>query len=660
VINATVNEVLRLNLFFQHPEIIISEDYYFYQNLTVLQNDNENISVYLNKSDSSNFVKFVNQTAGGAYYQDDYTLYLQPHAYKNVTLRLYVLPNQGFNGGAYDIPFYALSLKDYNTTNTTTLKIHVNDTNPIDDIEITGINPSSLYSDESLAADISIHKLYPPGMTDVQICYCINENPAYSCGPSYNNYGCSWIAITTWLNYTKTVTVNEEPGSYYFIVAVKYPTDENIKRANSPSFYVITPPSVPSGGEPLGFFATAELPHPQLTIISPGYFEASPGEKIKFDAEVRNTGEVYAPNTTLTIYGIPENWVSVTPRMHDIGAGKAENYSVLITVPDTAFEQIYSPSLVAKSGSAEATKILILTVARSLKDQARLLLAEAQSKKGELELIIKRMKDFEMGTSVPEKDLAIVNGILDEAVVLYESADYKPSIEKAKQAIDGYKSAINSAKATIEKIYLLLLNQVAAEVIRLEPLTEEKNVINTVNEKINQSMFFYRTERVIDAYQTLLDAKQLLDQLKGKMQLQELIKYILAISILVILIVVASAVVFYKKKVSRLMRTVKIEEYKKNLRSLFRREVRPGIPERYYKEKPKERLEEVKENIERVRGFLAIGEALVDTDIEGAKDAYIKAKEIYTSLSYEEKRLAGEEIIRLNRMYNNIKRRKPR
>jgi len=656
IINATVSGVMGLYLVPDSPEIVVPENYYFYGNLTVLQTNSQNISVYLNKSDSNNFVKFVNQTKNGTYYQDDYTLHL-PNSHENVTLRIYVPPNQGYNGGTYNIPLYALSLNDYRS-NTTTLKIHVNNTNPIDDIQIINLHPSTLYQGELLNADISVHKIYPSQTTDVQLCYCINSKSDYLCGPSYNNYGCEWKAISEWLNYTKTVTVNENPGNYYFIAAVEYPGDESIKRAVSPKFLVKNVPGPPGGGGAI--ILPSAPPQPQFSITAPDYLEAAPGESVTFYAEVKNRGNANALNTSLNVYGIPENWVSVTPSMQDMEVGKSKNYSVLITLPGEAYEQIYSLSLIAKSGDAEAIKIVTLTVAMSLENRAKFLLDEVRSKKKDAEAVINQAKILGIDTSEPEKGMVITAGTLDETRKLFESRNYEASVEKAKQAIEGYKAVINSVKRIAEELYLSLLNEVILELRTTELVAEEKDVITSISSKINQSMVLQKEDRVLEAYRVLLDAKQLLDQLKSKTYFKGLSQNIVIIAMAAIAIIVASAVVFYKKKVSRLMRTMKIEEYKKNLRSLFKREVRPDIPGRYYKEKPKEKPEEVKENIGRVRSFLKIGEALADTDMKGAKDAYIKAKEIYNSLSHEERKLAGEEIIRLNRLYASITRRKLR
>jgi len=665
VINATITgEMLSLSLWY--PEITIPEDYYFYENLTVFQNY-QNIYVYLNKTDSNNFMKFVNKTDGGTYYQDDYTLYLPPYTYENVTLRVYVPPDQGYEGGTYDIQIYAYSLND-SRSNTTTLEIEVNNTNPIDDIEIINIYPSSLYSGESLDVDISIHKIYPQETTDIQICYCIDESPTYLCGPSYNNYGCSWKAITEWLNYTKTVTVNEGPGNYYFIVAVKYPGDENIKRANSPTFYIrsllpITPGPIP--GAP---------PQPKLTIIAPNYVEASPGERINLDVEIKNIGNAKARDTSLNIYGIPENWVSITPSKQDIRARESKNYSVSIFLPITAYEQIYSLSLIAKSGSIESTKTVTMTVAMTLRNMAKFLLDEAKSKKKEAEEIIEKAKGWNMDTTEPEKTLTITDAILDEAKMLFESRDYKESIERAKQAIEGYKSVISSVKWIVEQAYLLLLDDITTELGKIENLTEEKDVIDSINHKIEQSTLLQRQERVIEAYQILLDAKQLLDQLKGKIYLMELVKNILIISMIIIIIVVISMPLFYRKEAGKLIKIMKIEEHKRRLKFLFRKEVGPGIT---YKERPKiyrERFDEIrrylfrketpttyrerprlyKEKLEEIRSLLKDGEALADTDINGAKDAYIKARKAYNSLSHEERKLTMDENLRLMRLHRKI------
>lgn len=589
-INATVSGVWELNLSLQYPEIVIPEDYYFYENLTVFQIDSQDISVYMNKTDTNNFVKFVNKTDGGTYYQDDYTLQLPVSTYENVTLRVYVPPDQGFDGGTYNIQIYAYSLSD-SRSNSTTLKIHVNNTNPIDDIEILNIYPSSLYSGQSFNVDISIHKIYPSETTDIQICYCIDESPGYPCDPDLNNYGCSWKAVTEWLNYTKTVTVNENPGTYYFIIAVKYPNYEDIKRANSPKFYVRSPtPVTPGPGPPSVPSVPAE---PELAIIATSYIEASPGERIRFDIEVQNTGDADALNTTLSLYGVPEDWISITPLIQDIGIGESKNYSVSIAFPDDAFEQVYSIFSVAKSGDIEEIKIITLTVAMTLEKTAKFLIDEARAKKEEAEEIIGKVKDLGMDTAGPEKTLTTTNDVLDEAQGSFESGDYKRSIEKAKEAIEGYKSVITSTEEIVEEAYFSLLNEVRAELTKIENLTEERDVIESVKEKINQSMTLQREKRIIGAYITLLEAKQLLDQLESKIYFRELARNTAIVSIVIIIIVVVSMFLFYRKKMSKFLKIMRLEEHKKRLRYLFRKEEKPRIPP--YEERLRERQRITKE-----------------------------------------------------------------
>lgn len=640
VINATVSGVWVLNLSLQYPEIIIPEDYYFYENLTVFQSNSQNISLYLNKTDSNDFVKFINITSGGTYYQDDYTLYLPVNTYENITLRVYVPPDMGFDGGTYDIPIYVYSLNDYRS-NVTTLKIHVNTTNPIDDIQILNIYPSSLYLGESLSANISMHKIYPSETTDMQICYCINPNPNYQCGPAYNNYGCEWKAITEWLNYTKTVTVNDGPGSYYFIVAVKYPGDGIIKRAVSPGFLVKRVPGPPGGGGPGGVIP----PQPGLNIISSYYLEAVPGERVNFEVEVKNTGSADATSTSLNIYGIPENWFSITPSQQDIGAGESKNYSISVYLPIQAHEQIYSLSVVAKSGTAESTRIITLTVAATLKNQAKFLLDDAQSKKKDAEEIIGKAKGWGMDTTWPEKTLADTNAVLEETKGLLESGDYEEATDKAKQAIDGYKSVISFVKGIVEKAYLLILEDVRVRLKNIENLTEEKDVIDSIKDKIDRSTIFHRQGRTIEAYRTILDARQLLVQMEGKLFFRDLVQNVIIISILIVVVIAISMVVFYKKRMSGFLKTIRIEEHKKNLKRLFSKEVRPSFPQ---KEKPD------RKKLNEIRRLLDTGESSVDTDT--VREVYSKVRNIYNSMSSEEKRMMKNDAVRITRLYNRIVR----
>jgi hypothetical protein len=589
VINVTIPGTLILNL--AYPQIVVPEDYYFYENLTLFQGSSTNTTVYLNKSDINNFVKFVNKSDGATYYQNDYALYVLADTSENVTIRVYVPPAQGYNGGTYNVPIYAYSLND-TRTNITTLEVNVNNTNPIDDISIVGMYPSSLYSGQTLSVNISIHKLYPSETTDIQICYCINANPAYQCGPSYNNYGCEWKAITAWLNYTKTVTVAEGSGSYYFIVAVKYQGDETVKRANSPVFYVQQTPSGPTGG-PSGYFAPSagEPPQPKFVITVRDYFEAFPGDTVAFVVEVKNTGSSGAPNTTLGVYGIDESWVSIAPFIQNIDKGTSKNYSVAVTLPAKAAEQLYHVFLVVKSGQTEKTQMITLIVALSLRDRAKFLVAEAYAKKNDAYATKEKIEEFGIGTAESEKQLSAADVILSSATTLLGSGDYNASIQKSKETIEAYKAAILAMKQIVGNAFYVLLEEVNSGLMKIPPGDED--VVKSIRNKMGESVILQQEERSLEAYEMLLDAKQLLDQLISKIQLQKMYQMLLFVAFAFVLMIIVATAIIYRKKVSRFSKTFRMEEQKKHLKFVFKKEVQPSAPKEKPKEKPPEEAKEV-------------------------------------------------------------------
>jgi hypothetical protein len=656
--NATVKGML--GVFPQYGNVLVPEDYYFYLNLTVYQNHPLDVLVYLNKSDTNGFVKFQNQSGGMSYYQDNYAFLLPGFGDRNVTLRIYVPPSSGYDGGTYDITFYSYSLDD-NRLNSTSLQIHVNTTNPIDDIEITGIRPSALYQGQVIEADISVHKITPLETTDVQICYCINSDPAYLCGPSYNNYGCAWKAIAEWLNYTKSVAVNENTGSYYFIAALKYPNDENIKRAVSPLFYVLSsPPPRNGGGGTSGAIIPQELPRPDFAIISPNYLEAFPGEELKFSVEVKNTGNSTAYNTSLQVYGITSNWVLVAPTQQDIKTGESKNFFVAIKLPDSAIEQLYSLSLVAKSGTSEVPKVVALGVSRSTKNRAKFMLEEAVRRKSETHAMLNWTNNFGLEVPGSEKNMSDFDSALDAAMKMFASGDYNGTMEKSKQAMNGYDYVTETIELVLNAEYFRIMQDMSSDMIKAEAYSEEKDVLKTVNEMVFRSITLKKENRFIDAYVSLLEAKKLLEQLMEKIYFKELSRSTVIVSIIIVVLIALSMIAFYNKKISKLLRAAHLEEQKNNLKAIFRKEIgyadynEEGPPQR------RDRTADAKDKIDNMRGFLRIGESLVETDMDGAKDAYEKANHIYNSLSYEERKLAGEEYIRLKRLYNKIMIRKLR
>jgi len=310
---------------------------------------------------------------------------------------------------------------------------------------------------------------------------------------------------------------------------------------------------------------------------------------------------------------------------------------------------VYSLSLVAKSGEEEGVKVVTLTVAMTPSKQAQFLLEEARSKKGEAEGITEDARNLGMDVTEPERGIESADILLGETERLFGSGDYERSADKAKEAIDAYKSVISLVNGIVNQAFSSLIGIVRADLESMEKLTGETDVIESVREKIEQGAILQREGRMIGAYETLLEAKRLLDQLKGKVFFMELTQNTVIIAILAVIIVSSLMVVFYKKRMSRFLKSMRIEEHKKSLRSLFKKEIRPSAPR-------KERRIG-RENVEELRRLLGIGEALTGTDISGAKEAYDKAKKIYGSLSSEEKRMVSEEIIRLAKLHNTIIRR---
>ncbi len=650
LINATVSGLLEASL--QYPEITVSEDYYFYENLTVFQSGPVGIHVYLNKSDPNSLVKFVNRTGEDTYYQDDYVLYVPSNSSENATLRIYVPPNQGFNGGTFNVQIYARSMDD-KRTDSDVLKIHVNNTNPIDDIQIKSIQPSGLYSGEELSAEISIHKISPSEITDIQICYCVHENPAYSCGPVYNDYGCEWKAIGEWLNYTKTVLINENPGEYHFIVAVKYPGDENIKRASSPEFYVMTAPSPP------GISAGGAVVPPKveitLDIISPLYVESYPGGETAFTAEVRNAGNAEALNTSISVYGISEEWVSVNPSAADISAGGVQNYTISLFIPFDAQERAYPLTLIAKSGSAETRKTLTLVVASTAKNTAQLFIAEALSKKERVKMMLRKADNLGLNTENSHDYFLSANAVLEDAEELFRLGNYSMAKENAKRAIEKYKSAEDSLRGEAKRSYYEMLSLVKGEFTGLIKLLG-RDTADFVQDKIEESLILIKEGREIEAYETLLDAKQVLEEAKEKIYFRNMTHLVMAISAIIVMGVVVSAFLFYRRKVSKLVRILRFEEHKRRLRHIFGREVRPfpGYRKRVFPAGMKKPISDELKSAE-IRVLLVKGTKLLKLgEVERAKETFAKIRRIYNSMTPEGKKSLDEEMTKLRMFANEI------
>jgi hypothetical protein len=182
----------------------------------------------------------------------------------------------------------------------------------------------------------------------------------------------------------------------------------------------------------------------------------------------------------------------------------------------------------------------------------------------------------------------------------------------------------------------------------------------------------------------LLEAKLLLEQLEGNAYLKGLTQNIAIVSVLGLVVLAVSMTLFFRKRTSRLIKSLKLEEHKKNLSYLFKGE-QAAAPQKYGRagererdSREAERIEESRtlekreygrnveseresraaetEKLEEFRRLLKIGEALIETDMAGARDACIRAERAYGNLSRGGKKMAGEEFIRLTKLYNQVNR----
>lgn len=393
-VNTTVSDYLSIT--FEYPEILVPGNYSFVQNVSVFQNSAQSIYVYLNKTDPNDFFKFVNSSGGSIYYQDNYTLYLSGGGTENVSARIFIPPGMGYNG-SFVISVHGDSLNDSRTASQP-LGIEVNNTNPVNKVQVLSIVPASLYSGQQITADISVHKTSPSKTSFVQVCYCVNTNPGYACGPILNNHGCEWRGIEEWMNFSKAVTVTQDPGQYYFISAVYYSDNSTIMRGSSTVFNIQSIGTSPPGGGPSGG-GTPPSPSAVFNIIAQDFIESRLGDTVRFDVEVENIGNANASDTTLRIYGLSENWVSVHPSSFDIPSGSSKNFTVSISIPFDVEENLYTLSIVASSGTVEKTRDITFTIAAEAEDIAKFLLEEAESKKKKSDAIFEKTNEWMMITA---------------------------------------------------------------------------------------------------------------------------------------------------------------------------------------------------------------------------------------------------------------------
>lgn len=84
------------------------------------------------------------------------------------------------------------------------------------------------------------------------------------------------------------------------------------------------------------------------------------------------------------------------------------------------------------------------------------------------------------------------------------------------------------------------------------------------------------------------------------------------------------------------------------------RKIRSLLKKRLMGKTRKEMAKVDEEKLEEITRLLKTGAKLADTDIKKAKEAFIKAKDVYNSMSPEERRLIDKEVVKVTGLYDKI------
>jgi hypothetical protein len=502
-------------------EVLLPENHTFYHNATVYQEGNYDITVYLNKSDQNGFMEFVNATGQGTFYQNNYSALVQRFAMKNITLKIHVPPGQGFAGSSFGVALHGKSVSD-SRTNTSNITVYVNNTNPVDNVSVLSVYPSSVYSGGTILADISVHKGQPSKITEVQACYCIlNYSSPYDCTQSGRNYGCEWKAIREWGNYTKAISVNETPGEYYLIAGVSYPGSGEIKSGISQMFYIEAAPEAPPAGAPGPAFAPPPVKLPKLSIKSADYLEAKRGSGISLDVKVENTGTLESNDTNLRVYGTPDGWVSVRPLKQSIGVNLSGVYTVSIEIPEDAETGTFPLTLKASSKKAEASKDIKMLIELSPRQKAGILLGDMKDEGNATLEYVKSLENLGIDISEIWDIINVAKNALSRSESLYESGRYEDSANKSLEASESYDFAKRMLDGKIRSEYSILIGSFDPESVSSEFTGEEREAVY-----VSMSMADMLSARgnFQEAYEKMLEVRQIVWQAGDRMRIKAFIR----------------------------------------------------------------------------------------------------------------------------------------
>jgi hypothetical protein len=309
------------------------------------------------------------------------------------------------------------------------------------DVDVQCLN-STVVPGQYVDANITIWNL-GDYYQDVQLNWWIEKDQNYSSGS---------LPVAVYPNQQRSfvrslyVPLTAPDGLYYYKSTVSFGSNQSYGYC---SFYVssveTTIPAGIGGGRP----TTTVKPEPVMSLLIIKQIQIIPGETRLFSAVLENTGELDLNNITITISGIPDEWITVAPlHLDKLLQGASQTIDISIQMPENETSSKLLTIMVSsdKTTITETVEVVVITKFQQLFNKLEKLIRRAENYRYTL-------KDADKKGLDASKAEALLD-ICDEKISDTREMIRKGNYENAEQKIQDIEKYLDDVLTEIEKLGL--------------------------------------------------------------------------------------------------------------------------------------------------------------------------------------------------------------
>ncbi len=456
------------------------------------------------------------------------------------------------------------------------VEIHINNSNPIDFFATPVIVNPIVYPDEDLEVHISIHKsIYPQSEAKMEVIYCAVKEISEICNISKPMYDTETLYLKQWLNFTRFLnTTNMSLDSYSFKLEVYYAGDPVAKEKSNTFILSEIPSSNPPTDEPEGTPSpptsipstpepaedtTVMIPiHKSSIALSVPLVVASSREQTEsFIVELENNGDYMVESGHISIYGIPDGWITVEPAYQNIPIGGKVQYNISLTIPLFADieSEFFMSVLFYEDDTFKISKSSKVILSDTLSDVARRLIIEAEEYESLLSLTLAEFKDFDIVIETDCEGMSCEDALYLSDVLLNANKT-TDSINTTNNILESYALAFEKINEILEQRYIekrqTLMDRLLELKKEISPETQQ-----IISKKLEESQQEFYDDDNVGAYRKLQEIELLLDTFNTSAYWKKW-TYMAILSALILIVAIIALYITEEHKIKDLTRhTVK-------------------------------------------------------------------------------------------------------